>query len=39
MSKYYTESHFENAVLELLNQGLGYEYVYGPEVVRDYSSI
>ncbi|MEG1926845.1 MAG: HsdR family type I site-specific deoxyribonuclease, partial [Ruthenibacterium sp.] len=38
MSKYYTEEHFESAVLELINDGLGYSYVYGPEIVRDYHS-
>lgn len=38
MAGYYTESNYENAVLELLNQGLGYTYVYGPEVERDYHS-
>lgn len=38
MAGYYTESNYENAVLELLNQGLGYTYVYGPEVDRDYHS-
>ncbi len=38
MAGYYTESNYENAVLELLNQGLGYAYVYGPEVDRDYHS-
>lgn len=32
----YTESHFEEAVLELLCKHLGYEYLYGPDVVRDY---
>ncbi|HZK38976.1 MAG TPA: type I restriction endonuclease, partial [Clostridia bacterium] len=32
----YTESHFEEAVLELLCEHLGYEYLYGPDVMRDY---
>ena len=36
MAGYYTESNYENAVLELLNAGLGYNYVYGPDVERDY---
>ena len=36
MSLYYTESSYENAVLELLNLELGYRYVYGPDVERDY---
>ena len=36
MAGYYTESNYENAVLQLLNEGLGYTYVYGPDVERDY---
>lgn len=38
LSGYYTESNYENAVLELLNENMGYTYVYGPEVERDYHS-
>lgn len=38
MSGYYTESNYENAVLQLLNEKLGYTYAYGPEIERDYSS-
>lgn len=38
MAGYYTESNYENAVLQLINEGLGYNYVYGPEVERDYHS-
>ena len=38
MSGYYTESNYENAVLQLMNEELGYFYVYGPEVERDYHS-
>lgn len=38
MSGYYTESNYENAVLQLMNEELGYSYVYGPEVERDYHS-
>lgn len=38
MAGYYTESNYENAVLQLLNEGLGYTYVYGPDVERDYYS-
>lgn len=34
----YTETHFENAIIELLRDGLGYEYIYGPDVQRDYRS-
>ena len=33
----FTESNYENAVLELL-QSLGYNYQYGPDIVRDYHS-
>lgn len=36
MSAYYTESNYENAVLQLLNENLGYTYIYGPDVERDY---
>ena len=32
MAGYYTESNYENAVLQLLNEGLGYTYVYGPDI-------
>ena len=38
MAGYYTKSNYENAVLQLLNEGLGYTYVYGPDVERDYHS-
>ena len=38
MTGYYTESNYENAVLQLINEGLGYTYVYGPDVERDYHS-
>ena len=38
MSGYYTESNYENAVLQLMSEELGYSYVYGPEVERDYHS-
>lgn len=38
MSGYYAESNYENAVLQLMNEELGYSYVYGPEVERDYHS-
>lgn len=32
----FKESHYENAVLQLFQEGLGYSYVYGPDVQRDY---
>lgn len=38
MSTSYTESHYENAVLQLFQEQLGYTYIYGPDVDRDYHS-
>ena len=34
---HFTEAHYENAILELMREKLGYDYVYGPDVERDYS--
>ena len=34
----YNESSYENAILELFTNELGYDYVYGPEVERDFHS-
>lgn len=34
----YTEADYENSVIELLRNDLGYEYVYGPDVDRDFYS-
>lgn len=34
----YAESNYENAVIQLLSEELGYSYVYGPDVERDYHS-
>lgn len=33
----YTEANFENAVIEIFRDTLGYSYIYGPNIVRDYS--
>ncbi len=33
----FTESNFEHAIIELLRDHMGYEYLYGPNVVRDYT--
>ena len=33
----YTEASYENSIIELF-QGMGYSYVYAPDVERDYSS-
>lgn len=38
MAGYYTESNYENAVLQLLSEQLEYTYVYGPDVEREYES-
>lgn len=34
----YTEASYENSIIELFRNSLGYEYVYGPDVERDFSS-
>ena len=34
----FTESHYENAILQLFQEKLGYTYLYGPDVERDYHS-
>lgn len=34
----YTEASYENAVIELFTNNLGYQYIYGPDVDRDYQS-
>lgn len=34
----FTEQDFENAIFELMRDELGYGYIYGPNVVRDYRS-
>lgn len=34
----FTEQDFENAIIELLRDELGYGYIYGPDVERDYRS-
>ena len=34
---HFTEAHFENAILELMRDTLGYDYVYGPNVEREYT--
>jgi len=33
----FTEANFENAVLELFRDTLGYNHIYAPELTRDYS--
>lgn len=34
----FTESNYENAILQLFTQALGYSYAYGPDIERDYHS-
>lgn len=34
----YTEQNFENAIIELMRDTLGYDYLYGPDISRDYRS-
>lgn len=38
MSMGYTEADYENSVIELFRNDLGYDYIYGPEVERDFHS-
>ena len=37
MSGFYTEADYENSIIELF-QSMGYRYVYGPDVERDFYS-
>ena len=36
MSIHLTKSHYENAILQLFTQTLGYSYAYGPNIKFDY---
>ena len=38
MPAFYTEADYENSVIELFRNDLGYDYVYGPDVERDFYS-
>ena len=38
MLGHFTESNYENAIIQLFTDTLGYRHVYGPEVERDYHS-
>ena len=38
MSGLYTESDYENSIIELFQNNLGYEYAYGPDIERDFYS-
>ena len=34
----YTEANYENAVIEVFRDTLGYAYIYGPDVTREYEN-
>lgn len=36
MSELYKESDYENSIIELFQNNLGYEYIYGPDIERDF---
>ena len=36
MSKFFIEANYENSIIELFQNDLGYEYVYGPDIERDF---
>ena len=36
MSAIFTEADYENSVIELFRNDLGYEYIYGPDIERDF---
>lgn len=38
MSSYYVEDDYEKSIVELFDTFLGYEYVYGPNIDRDFCS-
>lgn len=38
MSGLFTEADYENSVIELFKNDLGYEYAYGPDIERDFYS-
>lgn len=33
----FAEDNYENAVIELIRDELGYDYIYGPDITRDYT--
>ena len=38
MSGVYTEADYENSIIEIFQNNLGYEYAYGPDIERDFYS-
>lgn len=38
MAANYTEADYENSIIELFQNDLGYEHIYGPDIERDFHS-
>ncbi|WP_338984762.1 type I restriction endonuclease subunit R [Fusobacterium nucleatum] len=38
MSSFFIEADYENSIIELFQNDLGYEYAYGPDIERDFYS-
>lgn len=38
MPKFFIEADYENSIIELFQTDLGYEYIYGPDIERDFYS-
>ena len=38
MPELFTEANYENSIIELFKNDLGYEYAYGPDIERDFYS-
>ena len=38
MSSFFIEASYENSIIELFQNDLGYEYAYGPDIERDFYS-
>ena len=38
MSKFFIEADYENSIIELFQTDLGYEYIYGPDIERNFYS-
>lgn len=38
MSKFFIEANYENSIIELFQNDLGYDYVYGPDIERDFNN-
>lgn len=38
MALYYQEANYENAIIDLFQNELGYNYIYAPNIERDFKS-